>query len=215
MNICSYLIDPCASSVSLTFSDFLLSSGDYLRIYDGTDNSGIPLWNVSAYGSNGITGDMYNSNFDTTYTASTSGKMFIEFQTNSYGTSRGFIGEWSSVPGNFTKPTATFTSEDTVCVNMPLYFENNSSGDYLDYVWDFDITDGFNDVYDRDVVHTYENAGIYTVRLIISNCGGMDTFTKNVHVINPTQVPAHGFYADILYPTLGTDVVKFHDTSAT
>jgi PKD repeat protein len=43
---CKMLLAPCnATKVTLSFRNFSLNAGDYLRIYDGSDASGIPIWN--------------------------------------------------------------------------------------------------------------------------------------------------------------------------
>lgn len=203
---CSFLIDPCADEVYLDFKSFNLASGDYLRIYDGRDNSGDPLWDVNAYGNNGISGSMTNSAFDTIYTAE-SGVMFIEFVSNGSGTADGFEAQWSIKKGTFVAPSADFDLPDSVCVGHSADFENLSSGDVQLYTWRFGVN-AFSFSNDEDASYTYLTAGTYTVTLTAEGCAGVDSMRKSIvaYVIN--KKPSGDFDADITRPT-SADVVTF------
>ena len=207
---CTYLIDPCASSVTLNFSEFDLEDGDdFLRVYDGEDNSGTPLWNVSA-NVQGMTGDMTHPSFVGTMVAQ-SGKIYIEFESDAGTTAPGFAAAWTSTPGNFTMPVVDFDLPDTACVNIPLTVENISSGADVDYSWDL-YNDQMIDASTEDFQFTFNTPGTYALKLSGENCGGMDSVVKNLVVVNPQHAPRAGFMATNLRPALG-EVVTLMDTS--
>jgi PKD repeat protein len=210
---CSILLDPCASQLGIEFTEFDFASGDYLRLYDGTDNTGTPMWDVNAYGNLGLTGDMTNSAFDTIF-YSQSGKIYIELQTNASGQAPGFQAEWFGVKGNYNAPVANFIVDDTVCYNQEINFLDNSTGDELSYAWDFDAS-GFVESTDQNPTWTYNlyGPGVYTVELIIENCGGVSSKKKNIMVIQPNSAPNPDFEADVLNPEAGQDHVSFTELS--
>ena len=79
----------------------------------------------------------------------------------------------------FTIPTPEITEtthipETTTPGNLPLTvnFGNRSTGDDLEYLWNFG--DG-NTSTDINPEHTYTTAGIYTVKLTVTNVMGSDT----------------------------------------
>jgi len=63
---------------------------------------------------------------------------------------------------------------------------NNTSSNATAYDWDFG--DGFNST-QQNPTHTYVNAGVYTVTLIVSNDCGSDTFKTTVQIF-PTGIDA-------------------------
>ncbi|MFC2113862.1 immunoglobulin-like domain-containing protein [Bacteroidota bacterium] len=208
---CDMLLTPCADTILFTFSEFEVSAGDYLKIYDGTDNTGTPLWNTTAYGANGLTGNMSNVNFDTTVSAH-SGNMYFQWSTNGIGNNRGFIGEWDASPTAVPRPIAKFTCQDTVCKGVPVSFENLSTGDNLNYSWNFDGT-GFTQAIDENPTYTFTSTGVIPIRLVVSNCGGDSSYIKNIFVITPNNAPVADFVADITKPLRTIDVVNFTDLS--
>ena len=206
-------MDPCASELSIKFTEFSFAAGDYLRIYDGIDNTGTPLWDVSAYGTAGLTGNMTNPAFPEVFT-SQSGRMYIELETNASGQSAGFQAEWFGTKGNFPKPIADFEISDTVCYNQAVTFIDKAIGDNLTYSWDFDM-DGFIDATDQNPTFIYNlwGAGKYTIEQNVENCGGSSTKRKTITVIQPSAAPNPDFEADILRPVAGQDNVTFTDMS--
>ena len=128
-NNCSYLIKPCTDDVKITFEEFNLGSGAYLRLYDGADAKGTPLWDVTAYGPNGLYGSISNASFDTTILATESGMVYVEFESAG-STGLGFKLAWEGIgTGSYTPPQASFASEDTGCIVYPFYYENTSFAD--------------------------------------------------------------------------------------
>jgi len=208
---CDVKLIPCVDTLTFTFSEFELSAGDFLKVYDGKNNSGTPLWDMTAYGSNGLTGNMTNPDFKKKLVAST-GTMFFNFTSNASNVNKGFIGEWFGVVSVGTKPVAKFTAPDTVCLNIPVYFQNLSTGDNLSYDWDFDGS-GFTQSTLKDPNYTYAFPGLYPVKLTVSNCGGDTTFIKNVYVVSPSKAPKANFIANNLKPRKAIDVVSFTNST--
>jgi PKD repeat protein len=208
---CDFLLKPCADTIQFTFSEFEVRPGDYLRVYDGSSSQGQPLWDVNTYGMNGLTGDMSNAAFDTTLIA-TSGNMYFEWQANTSGTDKGFIGEWESSASNEPPPVAKFECADTVCLNMPVAFQSLSSGQDLRFSWDF-TNSGFTQSVYENPTFTFTSPGNYTVKLVVSNCGGDSSFSKNILVLGGAAAPTADFQADILNPYRTIDVVSFTDLS--
>ena len=74
-------------------------------------------------------------------------------------------------------PTAAFTADTT---GLTVTFVNSSS--FGGYLWDFGDNTSSTGI---SPVHTYNQAGIYTVTLIVSNTCGSDTTEVIVQVDNP------------------------------
>ncbi|HCS19688.1 MAG TPA: hypothetical protein DIW47_03845, partial [Bacteroidetes bacterium] len=202
---CSFLIHPCASEVTLRFTQWNLSDADdELKVYDGSDNTGTLL-------------GTFNSNSNIPGGAgglvASSGKMYLEWRTSPAGQTAGFTGYWTSTPAqNVPVPTADFTTQDTVFIDQVVTFSSSSTGAALNYAWDFDPPfqqaglDGGNDETDR---YSWSTAGTYPVQLTVNNCGGTDDIIKNIQVIAPTSAPVVGFYADrTKVPVLSTVTLK-------
>lgn len=208
---CSYLINPCADNINLQFEEFDLASGDYLRIYDGSDEeTGTPLWDMNEYGPNGMTGTLTQQEMLNTMVAA-SGNVYVEFESDGNQVSSGFQLSWTSDEGNFPQPTAGIEGPDTVCIGRSATFGSNSmTSQQVSYTWDTSNVEVGNG---EDITLTFQNGGVRNVGLIVSDCGGADTVTKSVYVENPTQAPTAGFYASELNPTVGSTSVPFIDTS--
>ena len=114
--LCYYIINTCADTLTFTFNEFNVKTGDYFRIYMGLDNTGKPLWNRTLFPlgmGNGMT--MTSANFQDTFT-STNGQIYIEWFRHGMGTGAPFYNPedfWDS--GRHTKysvpaPVAKFTS---------------------------------------------------------------------------------------------------------
>jgi len=231
-NLCGFLIQPnCASTITFNFLDFDMSSYqvtncnipgsnppvlqpfDHVKIFDGTDNTGIPL-HVQAGFPNGFSNGPANTplaQLPPTVTAS-SGSMYIEYSVNCAFNGRGFLGEWSSTPQSLPAPTAAFDGPDTVYTDAPYIFTNTSSGEYDIAQWDYE-NDGLNDITADDVEITFTSAGVQTVKLTVSRCGNADVYTKDITVIAPSSAPVVDFEATreagIVFDTL-----RFLDKSA-
>ncbi|MCB0699462.1 MAG: PKD domain-containing protein, partial [Chitinophagaceae bacterium] len=104
------------------------------------------------------------------------------------------------------KPDASFTAPDSVCIGSEVTFTNTSASGASVHAWNFG--DGGSITSPNSTVkHTYNNSGLYTVRLI-STYGNAcpDTFIKKIYV---RPQPDISFYIepDTLCPAPQT--VKF------
>jgi len=199
---CGFLIDPCATSVTLSFSAFTLDVGDYLRVYDGSDNTGTPLHNGA-----GFTGTI----IPTDLTAST-GKMYLELITNNSNVLDGFAASWTSVAKAFPAPVAAFRAPDTLYTGTTFTFISNSTGTDATITWDFD-NDDIADATGEVAAYTFSAAGTYLVRLQIEDCGGIDGAVKSIVVLAPSAAPTPDFVTDFRTITSG-EVVRFYDRSS-
>jgi PKD repeat protein len=208
---CDITLQPCAKELSFAFSEFNVQTGDYFKAYEGTDNTGVPIWNTTDY-PDGLTGSINDADFPDVITSST-GQMFIEWNTNASGESSGFIGEWYGVEDSFPPPTAMFTCPDTICLGMEAAFQNQSIGDNMTYSWDFN-EDNFFDAFDENPIYTFMFwPGTFKVKLVVENCGGSSTYTKDIVVIQPPAAPSAEFTTDSRFPVAGEDYVQFTDMS--
>lgn len=203
---CTYLISPCASSINLKFSQFTLGTGDVLYIYDGADATA-PL--IGAFNN---TSGMPGSSAGIT---ATSGQMFINWVSDASGVAAGFTAEWTSVADNTPAPIANFTFGDSLYVDETITFTSTSTGANLNYIWDFDppfgTTGNEGGAKDFDS-YSYNTAGVYDVKLRISNCAGAHSITKQVTILNPTSAPVVDFTANrTLAPVMG--VVELTSTT--
>jgi PKD repeat protein len=217
------LIDACADSVYLVFKAFDINcANEYVRVFQGKNSSGTLLTcntnQSGAYGP-GLTGSATKTscvqNCPPIHKTSSTGVftydtfkaakyMYIEMMSNSWG-SPGFEAYYWIKPAKTTKPKASFTSADSVCVNEKVYFTNTTSGADLKIFWDLD---GVTSTIEETAVspgYAYLKPGKYTVTLFVSNCGGLDSFSKTIVVFMPKK-PVAAFKADNTTPAIGDHV---------
>ncbi|MDQ3073132.1 MAG: right-handed parallel beta-helix repeat-containing protein, partial [Bacteroidota bacterium] len=203
------LIDPCASEVSLVFNKFTLECDwDFIRIYDGKDETGIPLHtcttNMGLGGEGpGFTGPgCTNACVPGTDTfVAKSGKMFIVMVADAYVNEAGFDASWWSTPKTYQPPVASFDAVDSVCTQSFVDFTNTSTGEDADYFWDLDgDLSTFEITGSTDFQYPFFVSGTQTVTLISINCGGIDTFSRDIEVYDP-PIPTFDFIADNTAPT--------------
>lgn len=208
---------PCAESIELTFNHFDVSAymsasgGDYLRVYDGTSNTGLPLHDSAGY-KNGFQNQLPdNSPILPPKLTARSGTMFIEWSSDSAYIGDGFEAQWITNLQKIPKPKALFTNAASVYEKQQIHFTNTSEGDNLTYFWDLD-NDGIIDSTTEDAVFHFDSAGTYTIMLAVANCGGTDTIRKTVTVLKPNAKPVAEFTAPFVAYREG-DVVAFTDLS--
>ncbi len=169
-------IDPLgADSVKITFVSFDIEPGngpscnyDFLKVYDGTSTSA-PL-----IGS-------YCNNYPPPASITSSGSAItIEFHSDQSLTLGGFEIDWQCYISTFP-PIADFESADTVNCTGEVQFTDLSANSPTNWTWDFGDNTTSNA---QNPLHTYQNSGLYTVKLITSNSVGIDsvTFTDYVNV---------------------------------
>jgi PKD repeat protein len=228
----SIVIDPCADSVYLTFSMFDTYCGyDFVRLYQGRDNSGAKLWSskCSSTGSAGYgPGYTGGKSVSCSYTClpdvvkpdtfKAKGQIYLEMNCIEPYYPAGFAAYWWSKPKTSSKPKAAFVSSnagDSVCTNAALNFTNTTKIDPNDpatFLWDLD-----GDLTTFECIgacatssYPYFLSGPVKVTLIATNCGGSDTATRTLTVYNPKS-PKASFTADNVNAT-SNDFVFFTST---
>lgn len=110
-------------------------------------------------------------------------------------------------------PVASFSGNPTSGIApLNVTFTDSSTNSPTNWLWNFgdSITSTL-----KNPTHIYNNGGIFTVSLTVSNTNGTNTMTKNnyINVQNPIIKPVVSFTAT---PTSGTIpvIVSFRDTSS-
>jgi parallel beta-helix repeat protein len=201
---CNFLIAPCATTVTLRFTEFQLdNTAHFLKVHDGRDENA-PL--IGLFSSNsGLPG---GTNGLTAY----SGAMYLVWSTSAIGTAPGFAARWTSTPKGNAVVAVGFSAPDSSYENEEVHFESTSIGEGLMYEWDLN-GDGFIDATTKNASYTYLTPGTYFPALSIRDaCGNAMTYTDTLRVIEPLEVPGADFYADVLVASVW-DTVKFTDIS--
>ncbi len=188
-------IFPCgATKITLSFSYFKVSSGTYLKIYDGTDASGKALHPGSGF---------TYGNAPSSPLVAYSGAMYLYFSTGSSTSSTdSFSACWTSVLDT-VKPIAKFEIADTIFNSVKYTFKNTSQNisSKTDYVWD--IEPGYGQVgYSKDLNYTLYTNKTYDITLRTATCSGTDKYTKSVVVITPDYKVALDFKAKYTKPVI-------------
>jgi PKD repeat protein len=202
---CSFTIKPpCAGKITITFSTMdMEDKKDYLQIFNGTDTLGKPL-----HPGAGFTGSSLPSTIIVD-----GGSIYVREITDAVNTQAGFAFSWKTAP-NVTPKISL--GNDSICyINSPLHIINTTSiGAGNSYNWDFD-GDGIDDIFDEaQPSWTYSSSGYQMIRVIATNCVGIDTLYKRVKVIIPTQVPVVDFTVSKDSIFIIEDEIQFTDLSS-
>jgi PKD repeat protein len=203
---CSLKIQPCGTNLTFKIHDMDMGTGAFLRVYDGVDNTGTPLWNTAA-SPQGMTGNMTDPSIVPFMTSQT-GNLYVEFQTGSV-LAKGFKAEWSSTPAQIAPAVADFLIPDTICANVSATFKNTSQGTHVKNKW---YVNGSLVNSTVDLNYTFTKDSTFEVKLIVENCGNIDSVLKTVQVIPVTSAPVPYFTASNLRPAVGS-IVMLMDTS--
>jgi len=111
--------------------------------------------------------------------------------------------------------TAEFVASDTMgYFPMEVQFTDFSFGDPVSWAWDFE-NDGEIDSYEQNPVGVYEEPGIYSVSLTVSDEVARDNSTElKLDYITVLEYPVHNITQDICYETIqnGIDAATDGDT---
>ena len=89
--------------------------------------------------------------------------------------------------------TANFTADQTTIVaGTAIQFSDLSTGNPTNWEWDFE-NDGTIDSYDQNPVWTYEESGLFTVSLTVSDGTTSDTETKTDYIDVRVYIPDENF----------------------
>ena len=206
LNKCTYLISSCRGEIEFDVDQFDLGEDDYLRIYDGEDDNGRPLWDAAAY-PDGMTGNKTNKSVKLSFTSQTGSAYFVFESDNSTQTvGKGFAIDWEYTPVTWTNPTAAITGVDTACTGFPTVFENASTGNWSYVEWDIDndgTIDGSGDFFS----HTFNTAGTDTIMLkAYSLCAGADSIIKTIVIEDATKPAKPDFSASATVVSAGDTV---------
>jgi PKD repeat protein len=194
-------IIPCgAKKISLSFSQFKLAAGDYLKIYDGTNANGKPLHSGSGF-TNGYS--------PTGTLLAYSGAIYLYFSTNGSVNDAGFVASWTTERGTGKAPVADFVIPDTLYRPLKYKFVNTSLNvlGKTDYVWHINPTYG-EVAYTKDMEFAFAKDGTYEVVLDVTTCIGNSTFYKDVIIKTPHSKVDIGMEASNQRPTM-VDTVSF------
>lgn len=199
-------IIPCgAKTITLTFSQFKVANGDFLKIYDGVDALGKPLHPGNGFGGSVV---------PTVPIVATSGAMYIYFSTNGSGTDSGFIASWKTDRGPTVAPIADFIVPDTLYNPVSYIYKNISQNTLGNTQWIWSITPGFGEVsYDKDMNYAILTDNNYDVTLDATTCMGNSTYTKKIVVVTPHTKAELDFDANNRRPITG-EVVQFTSKSS-
>lgn len=227
VGICQFVIDVCdAKSIEITIPslNYLVSFNDYLRVYDGPDNSGKLLFQ------NGN-----NTALNTTEVITApSGKATIEFQTDGFNNGNGFALYWKAKLNNDGPIKAgidvvDLLSNDSIynCLaTREIRFSNTTKNtrqiDDIQWIFDYDANiaypSGFEDFpYNNDEenpTYVYTNDKKYTVRLVVKSCEGWDTAYRTFHLATTTMLPQVDFAVDESILTIGQNTTLRNKTVA-
>lgn len=209
---CTSAIEPeCADTIFLKLNKLVTEfNADFLRIYDGDETTGTPLWDANLY-PNGLSGNLTQVlNLSSTMVA-TQGRVTVVFTADGANVAEGFEIEYWSVNAT-QKSAAAFAAPDTFCTSTDIVVKNNTNEEgYTRYYWDIDA-DNVDDYFTKDLDFQYTTPGNYTIRLVATNCIGSDTIYKSIVIQNPSVKPATNFAADITNPGVG-DFVHLSNTT--
>jgi len=204
------------SEVATFGSNSLISSGGYDIFVSKMDSSGDWQWSTQAGGSeddsgNGITIDDAGNSYVTGFFQGTASFGFNSL--TSTGDADIFVAkiEESYAIANF--------EADSTSGYFPLTvnFSDLSVGNLTNWYWDFE-NDGTYDSYDQNPTFTYNNVGIYDVKLKISNETCVDSLIKQNYITvvyvppaSPESVQVNIVYPDAIISWSAVDTTIFGD----
>ncbi|TNE79217.1 MAG: DUF5011 domain-containing protein [Bacteroidetes bacterium] len=203
---CSFLINPCASSVNAVITDWDVTDvDDEIRIYNGAvedPNTLLATFNGASQNPGGTVGITANS-----------GTMLIVWKSDAATQTEGFAIEWTSTPLNQTQ-TNGFVVADTAFANAPVFVQSLASGTKLQETWDMEFPNNVDiSTTGTALFHTYTNTGTYTIRQVVEGCGGKDTIDKIIEIIAPTSAPNPVDFSENRRTLTTNDVLQLTDIS--
>ncbi len=203
---CSFLINPCASSVTAKITDWDVTDvDDEIRIYNGSvedPNTLLATFNGASQNPGGSVGITANS-----------GTMLIVWKSDAATVAEGFGIEWTSVALNQSQ-TSGFVVADTAYADAPVFVQSLASGTKLQETWDMEFPNNVAiSSTGSALFHSYTTTGTYTIRQIVEGCGGKDTIDKQIEIIAPTAAPSPVDFVQNRRTLTTKDVLQLTDIS--
>lgn len=204
---------PGAEQVSITFAEFNYEEhADFLYVYDGEPFTGIFL---GAYTGTELAGQTL---------VAESGVLTLQEYTGHFNQFSGFAAVFTCDAAPIL-PIANFTFiGDTVCVNEPFLFFDESTGNADSFFWDF----GEGNVSSsQNPIINFTSSDTVNISLTVCNAVGCDTYVQNdiVIILDKTcfqdSIPASGettyisFCSGTLYDSGGEDGNYVDNSSGT
>ena len=210
---CTTVIEPdCADTIYVKLNALSTeTNADFLRIYDGDDKTGTPLWDINQY-PQGLSGQLANVLNLPSVIVATKGFVTVRFTSNGSVVNDGFeLQYWTKDVTQ--KPIASFDMPKGVqCPSANISITNTTiARGNTRYSWDVD-GDNVDDYNDEEFTFQYSTPGTYTIRMVASNCIGADTVYKTVVVQNPSTVPTTAFGTKYTNPAVGDEVMLADST---
>ena len=113
-----------------------------------------------------------------------------------------------------TQPIADFSVDETSgVIPYTVDFHNDTTPMYYFSAYEWDFGDGSTSV-EYEPEHTYEELGVYTVTLIVTNSEGTDTITKESYIeVVPPVVPAVDFSVESIAGFVPFEVTFINNTT--
>lgn len=201
-----FKIIPCgATKITLSFSELKLNDkNDILMIYDSKEATPNKL--IATINADNV------KLYDTAKIVTTSGAVYITFQSDANGTAAGFIINWKSVLAPAVKPSANWTTAYNPAangLNVALINASTNVKGLPVYEWN---VDGNPESSATDFNRAFYTDGSYQVCLIALTCTGVDTFCKKLTINTPTAPGYLDYTASNVRPNLG-DVITIKTTT--
>ncbi len=139
-----------------------------------------------------INGQQAGTSENLTYTFTTPGTYNVALIASNAGGSSAANGQAIVVTGVSGKPNADFTKTSSSYAAPSQVQFTYSGGNATSFAWNFD--DGTTST-EMNPLHTFQNAGTYTVRLTVTNAAGVNYTTQDV-TITPLGNPVASFNAN-------------------
>ena len=203
---CEFKLKPCAKEVILNVRMFDYRAGDYLRIYDGEDNSGTPFHT-------GLGFTATDNPQGKTFVAK-SGAVYFEHDATGFNTSsEGFVIDWSTI--SYADPDIDFEAADTAYTggNVVFFFNktDENANPHVKYRWDLDNDGSVEDTL-FNTSYSYKTVGTYKAELSVRACNFSDSIYRTIKVIKPKGKPRARFNTSQTRVAT-TDIVTFTDQS--
>lgn len=207
------LVQPtCADKLYLTFVDFDIQTGDYLKIFDGVNNSGIPLHDSFGFPKGFQNKSGAKNLWLPEIIEAKSGSVYLEWVTDGSGNGAGFTIRYYTQKPNIAKPEAEISGPDSIYIKRVETFYSLNLGETDLHFWDMD-GNGVSDIFTANAISkSYNKDTQLTIRYVVQNCGGNDTLLKTVHIIKPTNWPVCDFKPKFTKASVG-DLIPINDLS--